>query len=483
MHMSPMRNPPLLSYAKSSALNARRPLRIQTYPVRMKLIPCASSPLHIESSPLSSPSPSTPCEKDRYRERRIGRNGDNGGGCGDSGSRNSRAGDSGGVEESWDRSIGVEKSEGLRTTGAALTLFPNAWIALDALGVSHKLASYTPSRKNHVTDLDTGEVQTVSLIKANGDAVLHAAQHLIYWKALLEALADELPVHSIRFSSKISAIDTQQYEGSSIAIVHIENGTVIKAKVLIGCDGVHSVVSRLLGLSEPVHSGRSAVRGLAVYPQGHGLEQEVRQYVGLGRRAGFVPLTDKEIFWFFSGTTPAKGTSLAKDPEEIQKEILENYAKDLPPIYLDVVQHADVSTLTWAPLMFRYPWNVVFGSLSKQNITVAGDAMHPMTPDLAQGGCSALEDAAILGRHIGTSFKQNGHVLVPKEMSEVLSKYVEERRWRVVFLIAGSYISGWVQQGGSGWGMKFLRDAIFYKFIFPKMVSYVNYVDCGKLDF
>ncbi|XP_004288322.1 PREDICTED: zeaxanthin epoxidase, chloroplastic-like [Fragaria vesca subsp. vesca] len=374
----------------------------------------------------------------------------------------------------------LEKSEGLRTTGAALTLFPNAWIALDALGVSHKLASYTPSRKNHVTDLDTGEVQTVSLIKANGDAV---GPRSVHRKALLEALADELPIHSIRFSSKISAIDTQQYEGSSIAIVHIENGTVIKAKVLIGCDGVHSVVSRLLGLSEPVHSGRSAVRGLAVYPQGHGLEQEVRQYVGLGRRAGFVPLTDKEIFWFFSGTTPAKGTSLAKDPEEIQKEILENYAKDLPPIYLDVVQHADVSTLTWAPLMFRYPWNVVFSSLSKQNITVAGDAMHPMTPDLAQGGCSALEDAAILGRHIGTSFKQNGHVLVPKEMSEVLSKYVEERRWRVVFLIAGSYISGWVQQGGSGWGMKFLRDAIFYKFIFPKMVSYVNYVDCGKLDF
>ncbi|KAJ0959767.1 hypothetical protein J5N97_000545 [Dioscorea zingiberensis] len=78
------------------------------------------------------------------------------------------------------------------------------------------------------------------------------------------------------------------------------------------------------------------------------------------------------------------GTSQAKDPEDIQKEVLENYAKDLPPIFLDVVQHTDLSTLTWAPLMFRYPWNVVFGNLSKQNITVTGDAMHPMTPDLAQ---------------------------------------------------------------------------------------------------
>ncbi|XP_024184438.1 monooxygenase 2 isoform X2 [Rosa chinensis] len=352
----------------------------------------------------------------------------------------------------------LERSEGLRTTGAALSLFSNAWCALDALGVSHKLASYTPSLNDAV-----------------GPRTVHR-------KALLEALADELSVHSIRFSSKISAIETQQHEGSSIAIVHMENGTVIKAKVLIGCDGVHSVVSRWLGLREPVFSGRSAVRGLAVYPQGHGLEQNVRRYVGSGRNAGFVPLTDKEIYWFFSGISPAKGASLAEDPEDIRKEVLENYAKDLPPIYLDVVQHADLSTLTWAPLMFRYPWNVVFGNLSKQNITVAGDAMHPMTPDLAQGGCSALEDAVILGRHIGTSFVQNGQVLVVKKMSEVLGKYVEERRWRVTLLITWSYISGWVQQGGSGWGMKFLRDTIFYKFLFLKMVKYVTY-DCGKLDF
>ncbi|XP_050372678.1 monooxygenase 2-like [Argentina anserina] len=303
----------------------------------------------------------------------------------------------------------------------------------------------------------------------------------VHRKALLEALAEELPVHSIRFSSKISGIETQQHEGSSIAIVHMENGTVIKAKVLIGCDGVHSVVSRWLGLSEPVHSGRSAVRGLAVYPQGHGLDHCVRQYVGSGIRAGLVPLNDKEIYWFFSGITP-KGTSLAEDPEDIQKELLEHYAKDLPPLYLDVVKHAELSTLTWAPLMFRYPWNVVFGNLSKQNITVAGDAMHPMTPDLAQGGCSALEDAVILVRHIGTSFVKNGHVLLPKEVTGVLGKYVEERKWRVALLITGSYISGWVQQAGSGWGMKFLRDAIFYKFLFLKMVQYVNY-DCGKLDF
>jgi len=37
------------------------------------------------------------------------------------------------------RALVLERSQGLRATGAAITLQPNAWPALDALGVSHKL--------------------------------------------------------------------------------------------------------------------------------------------------------------------------------------------------------------------------------------------------------------------------------------------------------------------------------------------------------
>ncbi|PON60766.1 FAD-binding domain containing protein, partial [Parasponia andersonii] len=41
----------------------------------------------------------------------------------------------------------LERSDGLRATGAALGLFPNAWLALDALGVSQKLTSVYPPYK------------------------------------------------------------------------------------------------------------------------------------------------------------------------------------------------------------------------------------------------------------------------------------------------------------------------------------------------
>lgn len=37
------------------------------------------------------------------------------------------------------KSLVLERAEELRSTGAALSLFPNAWRALDVLGVAHKL--------------------------------------------------------------------------------------------------------------------------------------------------------------------------------------------------------------------------------------------------------------------------------------------------------------------------------------------------------
>jgi hypothetical protein len=42
-------------------------------------------------------------------------------------------------------------------------------------------------------------------------------------------------------------------------------------QVLIGCDGINSVAAKWLGLAEPSYSGRMAARGLAHFPDGHGL--------------------------------------------------------------------------------------------------------------------------------------------------------------------------------------------------------------------
>jgi 2-polyprenyl-6-methoxyphenol hydroxylase-like FAD-dependent oxidoreductase len=85
-------------------------------------------------------------------------------------------------------------------------------------------------------------------------------------------------------------------------------------------------------------------------------------------------------------------------PELILKEVTTNIAKGFPLDFLTVAKNTDLSTLTWAPLVFRSPWSIALGRAHNTNVTVAGDAMHPMTPEIGQGGCSALEDAVILAR-------------------------------------------------------------------------------------
>lgn len=239
---------------------------------------------------------------------------------------------------------------------------------------------------------------------------------------------------------------------------------------------MHSVVAGWLGLAKPVHSGRFSARGLATFPQGHGLKDEIQQFVDGTTRSGIATLSDKELYWFvtYKPSTLNTGDMMGEGPALIQKKLLDNMAH-FPSVYLDVVRHCDLDTLTWTPLMLRVPWEFLYKNMSKHNVTVAGDAMHPMTPDLGQGGCSALEDAIVLGRHIANSLVEHGKI-VPG----AIRGYVEERRWRAAGLITASYFSGWVQQEESLWFMKFLKDKLLYMFFRHFAINIVNY-NCGKL--
>ncbi|CAA6658892.1 unnamed protein product [Spirodela intermedia] len=279
---------------------------------------------------------------------------------------------------------------------------------------------------------------------------------VVHRRALLESLAEELPPGTIRFSSKLTSITRQKPTDAS-------------SGALIGCDGVHSAVARWLGLSTPIDSGRGAVRGLSVYPDGHGFSSGSQQFLGKNERTGFFPMNDKEIYWFITRRSNPK---CHRDD-----------GKGLPPAFRDVVNHSELSTVSWAPLKFRLPWDVVVGPTHRGSVAVAGDAMHPMTPDLGQGGCAALEDAVVLGRNIAATLHIDGSVDAEK-VERCLDDFVRERRWRAAGLIAGAYVSGRIQQGGSGWwesAVKFIRDGAFYRYMFPRIVSSVVGYDCGPL--
>ena len=81
-------------------------------------------------------------------------------------------------------------------------------------------------------------------------------------------------------------------------------------KVLIGCDGVNSLVSKWLGLKKAAFTGRCAIRGCVDFKQRHGFGPKFMQFHGKGFRSGFIPCDDQIMYWFFTWTPSGKGLPL-----------------------------------------------------------------------------------------------------------------------------------------------------------------------------
>eukprot|EP01018_Ginkgo_biloba_P029756 Gb_17953 [translate_table: standard] len=203
---------------------------------------------------------------------------------------------------------------------------------------------------------------------------------------------------------------------------------------VIGCDGINSVVADWLGLSPPTLSGRCGIRGYATYPEAHHVEPKFYLHFGKRVNVGHMPVNEKEVCWFISCTSNAQVSKITHDPELIRQEALA-LLRDFPEMLTEM-----------------------------GTVMAAGDAMHPMTPDLGQVGCAALEDAVVLGRCLAEAL--NGRVERDEEeaerIEEALKKYVEERRWRWAWLMGKSYLTGFVQQGS--WAIvRLFRDKIFLR--------------------
>lgn len=165
----------------------------------------------------------------------------------------------------------------------------------------------------------------------------------------------------------------------------------------------------------------------------------------------------------------------SQDPEQILREVTENMVRNFPDDFLTVVKHSDSSTVTRAPLLLRTPWDILFCRAHRQNVTVAGDALHPMTPDMGQGGCTSLEDAVVLARTVfsGTEITESR-----------FARYARERQWRTACVTGSAYLAGWVPQDDKpilNWFMGWFIKKIFYRFVFPRIRKYVIGFDCGDL--
>ncbi|XP_030522953.1 monooxygenase 2-like [Rhodamnia argentea] len=382
------------------------------------------------------------------------------------------------------RSLVLESHDHLRTTGFALGIWTNGWKALDAVGVGESLRRRHNRLLRVMTSSTISGLRTAEIpLSAMGPQRDHEFR-CVQRKILLETLEKELPSGTIKFSSKVVSIEESGY----LKLIHLSDGSILKAKLLIGCDGVNSAVAKSLGFKMPAFVGRFGIRAFVYYENGHDLEPKIFQFMGEGVRYGVIPCDDKTIYWFFSFSPSSHNEEIIDNPPKIKQFVLSKLGKVADNIKA-VIDDTDLDNMVLSPLRFRHAWEILWGNISKSNVCVAGDAFHPMTPDIAQGGCAALEDGIVLARCLGEALRDRQVMRSEakgieeeqeyKRIEMGLRNYAKERRWRAFQLITAAYMAGYMLQS-NGKILNFLRDKVLAGFLagqLPRIGSY----DCGML--
>ncbi|XAR70522.1 hypothetical protein NMG60_11027398 [Bertholletia excelsa] len=241
-------------------------------------------------------------------------------------------------------------------------------------------------------------------------------------RILLETLANQLPPDVITFSAKLAKIERKD---SKEMMLELTDGTKISTKIVIGCDGIRSPIAKWMGFSEPKYVGHCAFRGLGFYPDGQPYEPKVNYIYGRGVRAGFVPVSPTKVYWFVCFNSSTAGPKIT-DTLVLKRQALD-VVGNWPSELLNIINNSPDDTVIRTPLVDRWLWPGISPPASAGKVVLVGDAWHPMTPNLGQGACCALEDAVILARKLAGAIRTGSG-----SVEDAFRSYGSER-WPRVF--------------------------------------------------
>lgn len=288
----------------------------------------------------------------------------------------------------------LEQASALGEIGAGIQLGPNAFAALDALGVGERArakAVFT-ERLVMMDAVDAQEVGTFVVDTAfrqrfgNPYAVIHRAD---IHGAIYDAVRSS-PLITFVTSSHVTAVE----EDAAGVTVRDAAGRSFRADALIGCDGVKSLVrERIVGDAVRV-SGHVVYR--AVVPAAD-MPADLRwnaPVVWAGPNCHLVhyPLRNGEQY----------NLVVTFHSREQEQWNVTDGSKEEVLSYFDGV-HAQPRQLLHKPTSWRR-WSTAdrdpVANWSTRRMTLLGDSAHPMLQYLAQGACMALEDAVTLGEAV-----------------------------------------------------------------------------------
>lgn len=303
----------------------------------------------------------------------------------------------------------------IKPVGAALSIWSNGVKCMNHLGMGSIMDNLGgPMHNMAYHDGLSGSVMTQfslsPLVKAVGERPCPVSR-----AGLQSQMIDFWGRDKVQFGKRIEKVE----QTDTSVTAYFTDGSSATGDMMIAADGTRSVVrTHVLGKElDRRYAGYVNWNGLVDIDADIAPADQWTTFVGEGKRVSIMPIADGRFYFFFDVPLPL---GLKEDRTTVIAD-LKDYFKDWAAPVQKLINAIDPETTNRIEIHDIDP----FDTLVKGNIALLGDSAHSTTPDIGQGGCSALEDSVVLGQCFAET----------SDIHEAIKDYEEKRRFRVQDLV------------------------------------------------
>ncbi len=271
-----------------------------------------------------------------------------------------------------------ETSKDFKKAGSGINLAINAMQVFKRLGIYDEissLGSYTNSLL--ITDEKFNIISKVNLLEAEKE--FNTKTFAIHRATLHTILLNQLNGVKIHLNKKLKSLSQLDNEVNFV----FEDETSYTSNILIGADGIHSVVRKsIIDNTELRIAKQVCWRGIVKVDIPKKYQTELNELWGKGKRFGFVHINKTEVYWY----------ALTDYKKEISDVNLEEFFSEFNPLVNKIISSTKKKDIIFNEMMDLKP----ISNWHYKNVCLIGDASHATTPNLGQGACQAIESAYVI---------------------------------------------------------------------------------------